>query len=70
MNKPIFVKFSSKEGDDIRNNLEHVHDVAVNVLKPESIGLFSGSVLVSNIIKKRGNGFDEIFMKYHAWHKE
>ena len=56
----IFMKFSEKDGTDIRSNLEYLRDVTVSPLNPESIYLFPGSVFVCNM-KKRMNGFSRNF---------
>ena len=57
MNERILMTFPAKVVNETRNNLEHSRDVAVNPLKPESILLFSGCVIVGNIMEKREKGF-------------
>ena len=47
------MKFSSNVAHEIRNNLEQFWDVAINSLNAESILLFSGFVIVGNIMKKK-----------------
>ena len=47
------MKFSEQVGRETKNKLEHFEDVAFNPLDPGSILAFSGSVLDTNIMKKR-----------------
>ena len=51
---------SGQVGYDIENNLEHIEDIALNLLGPGSIYAFAGSVLASNIMGKRIHGFSWI----------
>ena len=51
------MKFSVQAGYETRSNLEHFGDVAFHPLGPASIFIFSRSVLASNIMVKRVNGF-------------
>ena len=64
----IFIKFSEKDGHDMRSNLEHIWNVTVNLLNPGWIYLFPGSVFVCNIMEKKD--FHEILMKRQARHKK
>ena len=52
-----FSKTSGKVAHETRNNLEHYRDVAVNPLNTGSIFLFSGFVIVGNIMGKRAYRF-------------
>ena len=49
--EPIFMKSLAKVAHETRTNLEHLRDVAVNLLNPGSIFLFPGSVFVINIMQ-------------------
>ena len=51
---------SGQVGYDIENNLEHIEDIALNLLGPWSIYAFAGSVPVSSIIGERVHGFSRI----------
>ena len=62
--------FLGKVGHEARNTLENFRDLAVNLLNPGSIFVFSGSVFLCNIMGNGWTDFHEIFMICQGQHKK
>ena len=79
IDKQIFMKLLWKVRHEARNTLDYFRDLVINPLNAGLIFLFSGSVFVSNIMKKNEwMDFNEIFIcqaphqkqssrQFHIW---
>ena len=70
MNERIFMKFSAKAAHETMDNLKDFRDVALNPLNTGSIFLFSGFVIVGNIMETRADGFSWNFHEMSGTTKE